>query len=152
MALTVEEFLAHHGVDGETLAHYGVLGMRWGRRKSSQPTFKELRAKDRKESAKDERAEEARKRAATTRKDNQIDKARAQLKPAAAKLKAERKNYRSNKYEIGKVAALRPVTKAKISYQDIAEKASEYRSDEQYQKFLLEIAGTGILALLKDRN
>ncbi|UGL63240.1 hypothetical protein SEA_TOKKI_11 [Arthrobacter phage Tokki] len=87
------------------LEHYGVKGMRWGKRQSSSdssgssgPSRKELRALD-KQNRKAARAE------ARKKWDDDIETARNRVDDDARKYNEAREKYKTDKKTIGKVAA-----------------------------------------------
>lgn len=88
--------------DVDFLEHHGVKGMRWGKRKSAgMPSRGELREMNKVARVK-VKAEKKKKAVAA---DNEILNARAGAKGAKAELKSARQEYRTQKQQIGRVAA-----------------------------------------------
>lgn len=119
----------------EWMAHYGVLGMKWGKRKnadgSPRKTRSELRSLNRESKAK-----------TRTERDASIDAARERVKnidntpeskayaKARADFKTAKKTYREEKNVIGSHAAKRNLGKARVALTLASEKLDKRWEDD----------------------
>lgn len=88
------------------LEHYGVKGMRWGKRSSSSSSSDSNPGKSRKELRALDRANRKSERAAARKEwDDNIENARNRVDDDARKYNEAKKQYKTDKKEIGKVAA-----------------------------------------------
>lgn len=88
------------------LEHYGVKGMRWGKRSSSSSSSDSKSGKSRKELRALDRANRKSERAAARKEwDDNIENARNRVDDDARKYNEAKKQYKTDKKEIGKVAA-----------------------------------------------
>lgn len=135
------------------LEHFGVKGMKWGKRKPDNagpgPASKsrtELRELDRtaRSEIRTKRAAEASKKRATQDKetaqsDGKITAARAEKIKTKAALKEAKKQYKSDKGEIGKVAAREVLRTVRDKHYDTVAMASQMTSGERIMKEQIEM-------------
>lgn len=127
------------------LEHYGVKGMRWGKRSSSSSSSDSKPGKSRKELRSLDRAN--RKAAKQKRKDdwdNEINTARNDLEGKAEKLDKAQKEYKTNKAIMGKVAAKKILREHEDDFINTLNVASLNTTKEAQVSL---IAGVGLLAL-----
>jgi len=135
----------------DTLAHYGVPGMRWGKRKNPMggPSGKELRALDKAGKRKDAAdAADAISKAEADR-NAKIDAARHRIKSGEAKndYKAAKNQYKQERYKVGKYQAKKALNAVKDkNYQDMLTSREIKSGKEAVQHALGQIAGEVILA------
>lgn len=129
--LTEAEQAYHYG---DTLSHYGVKGMRWGKRgagagggPSSGPSRKELRGMD-KATKKQDKIDA---RAASDKRDAAILKKRDNLHKHAEKYDAAVAKYKVEKKQIGKVAAKKALNQATDDFNKAWDAANEPTRKEQ---------------------
>jgi len=118
------------------LAHYGVSGMKWGKRKA-------LRGLD--------KAEKAKMRA---KQEKDVTKARTKLKSGEAKAeyKAAKAQYKADRQVIGKVAAKKAFNKVKAKNMDTINKANEFKNGKEVAAVVaLSVGAVAISALLNSR-
>lgn len=119
------------------LAHYGVKGMRWGKRKASalRRGHQLNKASRRKDSA--QRKADLKK--ATAERDSEIDGARARDgKPNRARYKAAKSQYKQDKVEIGRREAKKALHKVRDEIYDDMIKARESKSGRETTNDILE--------------
>lgn len=151
---------------GETLMHYGVPGMRWGKRKardsggssggSDRPSRGDLREMNRtaraenKAAASAQRAKAAANAAkATNKRDRDIINARGRLEKEAVALKEAKKQYKTDKKEIGRVAAKRIVSEHRNKFYSSLETAGQDTSKEATAKMLQDVGGILAASILE---
>lgn len=142
------------GTSEDALEHYGVPGMKWGRRKassgggSSGPSRKELRAKNRAGRRADRQANFAKDKAKfqsdVKKRDKDIDDARNSLDSKYDKVKSAKKTYKEEKQVIGSYEAKKKVKAARAEFNEAAKKAYKNKSDEDYDQ-ALEDLGYGVV-------
>lgn len=125
------------------LAHFGIKGMKWGRRNSesiardgrkSQEELRELDAATRRTPAKVQKYSELSRDWRT--RDSQIRDARAALPQERENLRAAKAQYRQERYQIGKVAAKRILNDKKGVYYDTINKSNQLTQREQVDKII----------------
>jgi hypothetical protein len=136
----------------EYLAHFGVKGMHWGKHtkssssSSSAPTKtrSELRSLNKTARAENKAKAHADRKKAENEHDAKVMKARDRVEQDAINLKNAKKQYKTDKKVIGKVAAKRIVKEHEDKFTDSFNTAMLNTTKEQHQ---VMIASAGILAL-----
>lgn len=127
------------------LEHYGVKGMRWGKRSSSSSSSDSNPGKSRKElRALDRQNRKAAKQKARDDYDNEILKARNSVDKDAQRYNEAKKQYKSDKTTMGKVAAREILREHEQKYVDSWNTATLQTTKEAQVNM---IAGVGLLAL-----
>ncbi len=125
----------------EDLAHYGVPGMKWGKRKAYTP---ELKAKDKASKAAD-REKQAKSVDAARKKVKSGD---LQTRTSAAKAK-----YKEDKYTIGKAEAKKALRKVYDQNAKTIDKANEYKNGKEVAgAVLLAVGAVEVSAIIKSRQ
>lgn len=150
MKLFSDETLAHVGLeydDEDSLAHAGVKGMKWGRRKAVEPGSIDPRKAHRQELRSLNKVARAQKRdadaAAITAKRNSLvarDKsildARANLGASAKTVRAAKVQYKQDKQKIGSVAAKQILNKVKDQHYEQVKLAQSDTQREETNKLI----------------
>ncbi|UYL88206.1 hypothetical protein SEA_LILHUDDY_11 [Arthrobacter phage LilHuddy] len=134
------------------LEHYGVKGMRWGKRQSSSDSSSSSSGKSRSElralnKAARAKGREERKAAAQKERDdydNKIESARNRVDDDARKYNEAKQQYKTDKKTIGKVAAKQILKKHEDQFIDSWNTATLATTKEAQAQM---IAGVGLLAL-----
>lgn len=141
MSIPAEDFLAHHG----------VVGMKWGKHKaksssssSSGPRKSKEELKSLDKAAKTAHREKVRntQRREVDNSDNAIVKARNQLDKHGQDYQKAKTKYKTQRHEIGKVAAKQVVRDAQNKYYQTLNKASLQTSHEKHAQLMQDIGST----------
>lgn len=130
------------------LAHYGVLGMKWGRRGasgggsgSSGPSRSDLRALNKTARAENRTQAKSERKAANEKSDKEIGTARAAIPHARAVYKDAKVQYKADKKVIGSVAARRTLAVHGDRLTQTLQKANEYTTKEQNERLVATLLG-----------
>ncbi|QFG13621.1 hypothetical protein PBI_SHEPARD_11 [Arthrobacter phage Shepard] len=133
------------------LEHYGVKGMRWGKRQSSSdsssssgPSRKELRELNKAARAKGREERKAALQKERDDYDNKIETARNRVDYDARKYNEAKQQYKTDKKTIGKVAAKQILKKHEDQFIDSWNTATLSTTKEAHAQM---IAGVGLIAL-----
>jgi hypothetical protein len=152
------------------LAHFGVRGMRWGVRKdrgnrdeifrqraaekkaNGMPTRSALRAKNKIARGENRAAAKIARDKAVAAADAKINAARDQLNIDAANYNTARKQYKTDKQEMGRVAAKRALNDARDQFNKTWDTASELTYKEQQIATAVDIGAAVAEGMNKRRS
>lgn len=136
----IDDFVEDLISETESLAHYGVPGMKWGKRKAASiRRNSELNSASRK---KDREIRKADRKKAIADNDAAIDKARANVKNGSAIKKAAKEQYKKDKLEKGSREARKVLNKTREKHYADIQKASETKSGRETTLAILSEAST----------